>query len=220
LAVLVYARTLESGVTRNSRVIKPSIVKIVVVGGSASNVGKTTLAARLVRQFAVRTRTVALKVSVRETPCETRVLTLRPGEEAEHRRDTGRLLAAGAECVVWVTVNRAAVRSGLALGLSTVRRLRPATVVVESTSAGIELGRISDSWFVAGEGEWKPWADRHRRRADHVVRSAELFAVPSAPVELKEYSGRERPRVAAGPSGFVRSAGRLSPHFVVGKEAR
>lgn len=148
---------------------------IVVVGGSASNVGKTTLAARLVRQYAAGSPTVAVKVSVREKPCETRILTLWPGEEMEHRQDSGKLLDAGARCVVWVTVNRAAVRTGLARGLATARRLRPATVVVESTSAGIELRRISVSWFVAGEGEWKPWADRHRRRADHVVRSAEVF---------------------------------------------
>jgi molybdopterin-guanine dinucleotide biosynthesis protein len=155
-------------------------MNIVVVGGSASNVGKTTLAARLVRQHAVRAPTVAVKVSVREKPCETRVLTLRPGEEAEHRRDTGKLLDAGAQCVVWVTVNRANVRAGLALGLATARRIRPATVVVESTSAGIELRRISDSWFVAGDGEWKPWADRHRERADHVVRSEDVFEVAVA----------------------------------------
>jgi molybdopterin-guanine dinucleotide biosynthesis protein len=155
-------------------------MNIVVVGGSASNVGKTTLAARLVRQHAVRAPTVAVKVSVREKPCETRVLTLRPGEEAEHRRDTGKLLDAGAQCVVWVTVNRANVRAGLALGLATARRIRPATVVVESTSAGIELRRISDSWFVAGDGEWKPWANRHRERADHVVRSEDVFEVAVA----------------------------------------
>jgi molybdopterin-guanine dinucleotide biosynthesis protein len=150
-------------------------MEVVVVGGSASNVGKTTLAARLIRQHAARAPTVALKVSVRENPCETRVLTLRPGEEAEHRRDTGRLLGAGARCVVWVTVHRSAVRSGLALGMAAARRLRPSTVVVESTSAGIELRRIGDSWFVVGEGEWKPWAHRHRERADHVVRSEEVF---------------------------------------------
>jgi molybdopterin-guanine dinucleotide biosynthesis protein len=155
-------------------------MNIVVVGGSASNVGKTTLAARLVRQHAARAATVAVKVSVREKPCETRVLTLGPGEEAEHRRDTGKLLDAGAQCVVWVTVNRADVRTGLALGLATARRIRPATVVVESTSAGIELRRISDSWFVAGDGEWKPWADRHRERANHVVRSEDVFEVAVA----------------------------------------
>lgn len=155
-------------------------MEIVVVGGSASNVGKTTLAARLIRQHAADAPTIALKVSVREKPCETRVLTFRPGEGAEHRADTGRLLDAGARCVVWVTVHRAAVRSGLALGMAAARRLRPSTVVVESTSAGIELRRIGDSWFVAGEGEWKPWADRHRRRADHVLRSEEVFTTAAA----------------------------------------
>lgn len=155
-------------------------MKIVVVGGSASNVGKTTLAERLVGARSARGAVVAVKVSVRETPCETRVLTLRSGEEAEHRRDTGRLLAAGARCVVWVTVHRPSVRSGLARGLATARRMRPATVLIESTSAGIELRRIDDSWFVAGEGEWKPWAHLHRRRADHVLRSDDLFATAVA----------------------------------------
>jgi hypothetical protein len=150
-------------------------VKIVVVGGSASNVVKTTLAVQLIGPLAAAGRTVAVKVSVRERPCETRLLLLRRGDDAEHRRDTGRLLAAGAECVVWVTVHRAAVRSGLALGLAAARRLRPATIFIESTSAGIELRRISDSWFVAGKGEWKPWAELHRRRADHVLSSADVF---------------------------------------------
>lgn len=145
---------------------------IVVVGGSASNVGKTTLAVRLIRHHARRGRTVAVKVSVREGPCDTTVLTLRPSDDAEHRRDTGKLLAAGAECVVWVTVSRPVVRAGLARGLAAARRLAPATIVFESTSAGIELRRIDDSWFVAGEGAWKPWAERHRRRADHVVAGA------------------------------------------------
>jgi hypothetical protein len=74
-----------------------------------------------------------------------------------------------------MTVHRAEVRRGLALGLAAARAMRPATLVIESTSAGIQLRRIDDSWFVAGDGEWKPWADRHRERADHVVRSGELF---------------------------------------------
>jgi molybdopterin-guanine dinucleotide biosynthesis protein len=155
-------------------------MNIVVVGGSASNVGKTTLAARLVREHAAGTPTVAIKMSVREKPCETKVLTLRPGDDQEHRRDTARLLDAGAQCVVWVTVSRPAVRRGLALGLATARRLRPSTVVVESTSAGIELHTIDDSWFIAGDGEWKPWAHRHRLRADHVVRSDEVFDAAAA----------------------------------------
>ena len=151
-------------------------MKVVVVGGSASNVGKTTLAERLVAEHAARERTVAVKVSVRERACDARVLVLRPGDAADHRRDSQRLLDAGASHVVWVTVGRPAVRSGLAAGLAAGRALRPATLVVESTSAGIELRRIDDSWFVAGDGDWKPWADLHRRRADHVVRSGDVLA--------------------------------------------
>ncbi len=155
-------------------------MRIVVVGGSASNVGKTTLAAHLVRRHAAEAPTVAVKVSVREKPCETTVLVLHPGDEVEHRRDTGTLLAAGAQCVVWVTVQRPAVRAGLARGLAAARRLRPATIVMESTSAGIELRRIAASWFVAGVGEWKPWAELHRRRADYVVTSDDVLEAAAA----------------------------------------
>jgi hypothetical protein len=87
------------------------------------------------------------------------------------------LLEAGACCVVWVTVNRARVRNGLALGLAAARQRKPATIVFESTSAGIELRRIDDSWFVAGEGQSKPWARRHQLRADHVLSSRDVLKV-------------------------------------------
>jgi GTPase SAR1 family protein len=150
-------------------------MKVVVVGGSASNVGKTTLAARLIAEYAARGDTAAVKVTVHETPCATSVTVIETLDAAGRRHDTARLLAAGASRVVWVRVERADVRNGLALGLRAARLRRPATIVVESTSAGIELRRIHDSWFVAGEGEGKPWAERHRNRADHVVRSRDLI---------------------------------------------
>ena len=139
------------------------------MGGSASNVGKTTLAERLIRDSVRSGATVAVKVSVRESPCETTIAVLRPADDVGHRRDTQRLLHAGAACVIWVTVWRPNVRHGLAQGLSEARAQRPRTVVFESTSAGIELRRIHDSWFIAGAGPWKPWAERHRRRAHHVI---------------------------------------------------
>ena len=147
-------------------------MRVVVVGGSASNVGKTTLAAHVIRYEPARSRVVAMKVSVRERPCELRVLVLAPGAPAGHRGDTGRLLEAGATHVVWVTTARPQVRAGLAAGLRAVRALRPDVVVIESTSAGIELGGAIESWFVAGDGAWKPWAHRHCARANHVVTSA------------------------------------------------
>ncbi len=116
-----------------------------------------------------------MKVSVRERPCDLRVLVVTAGTSVEHRQDCERLLAAGAAHVVWVTVQRQSVRSGLAAGLRRVRALRPQVVVIESTSAGIELTRPDDSWFVAGAGEWKPWADRHRERATRVLTSDDVF---------------------------------------------
>jgi beta-phosphoglucomutase-like phosphatase (HAD superfamily) len=155
-------------------------VRIVVVGGSASNVGKTALAAYLLRGERAEAK-VALKVSVRERPCDLRVLVLTARSSAEHRRDCERLLAAGATHVVWVTVQRQDVRSGLASGLRRVRALRPEVVVVESTSAGIELARPNESWFVAGTGEWKPWAERHRVRAHRVLTTDEVYRLVGDP---------------------------------------
>jgi hypothetical protein len=149
-------------------------VRIVVVGGSASNVGKTALTAHLLRGEPARAK-VAMKVSVRERACDLRVLVLTAGMSAEHRQDCERLLAAGATHVVWVTVQRHDVRSGLAAGLRRARALRPEVVVIESTSAGIELRRPDDSWFVAGAGEWKAWAERHRVRAHRVLTTDEVL---------------------------------------------
>jgi hypothetical protein len=148
-------------------------VRIVVVGGSASNVGKTALAAHLLHNEPAAAK-VAMKVSVRERPCDLRVLVLDAGVSAEHRHDTDRLLDAGATHVVWVTVSRPSVRDGLAAGLRRVRAMRPEVVVIESTSAGIELKGATDSWFVAGDGPWKPWAERHRVRAHHVLTTADI----------------------------------------------
>src|ERR1700736_4729560 len=125
-----------------------------------------------------------MKVSVRERPCETRVLVLGPADAAEHRKDSSRLLEGGATHVVWVTVQRAHVRAGLAAGLRAVRALRPQAVVIESTSAGIELRGPAESWFIAGDGAWKPWAHRHRERANVVLTTAEVRRLVDVPALL------------------------------------
>ena len=127
-----------------------------------------------------------MKVSVREKPCDLRVLVLTADDAAEHRHDTDRLLAAGATHVVWVTVHRPNVRAGLAAGLRAVRALRPEVVVIESTSAGIEMRSALDSWFVAGEGAWKPWADRHRTRAHHVLTTPDVEHLTASTIANRE----------------------------------
>jgi hypothetical protein len=167
-------------------------VRIVVVGGSASNVGKTTLAVHLLRAEPAAAK-VALKVSVREKPCDLRVLVLTAGDAAEHRHDTDRLLAAGATHVVWVTVTRPSVRAGLAAGLRAVRALRPEVVVIESTSAGIEMRGAVDSWFVAGDGPWKPWAERHRVRAHHTLSTPDVERLTVTRIERAEKTLKSAP---------------------------
>ncbi len=160
-----------------SRISKTSAdVRVIVVGGSASKVGKTILACTLVRREPGRC--VAMKVSVTERDVPTRVSVERGAENGRHG-DTGRLLDAGASAVVWVTVSRRRVRDGLALGLVHARALRPQVLIVESTSAGIHLQRFESSWFVAGPGEWKPWAAEHRDRATRVVASTSLITAAS-----------------------------------------
>jgi hypothetical protein len=151
-------------------------VRIIVVGGSASRVGKTALACALVRRE--RQPCTAMKVSVTERDVATRVSIERAVANERHG-DTGRLLDAGASAVVWVTVSRRRVREGLAAGLLRARALRAQVVVIESTSAGIHLRRCESSWFVAGSGPWKPWAAEHRDRATHVVMSSALVAAAS-----------------------------------------
>jgi predicted amidohydrolase len=151
-------------------------VRIIIVGGSASRVGKTALACALVRRE--QRPCTAMKVSVTERDVVTRISVER-GAENERHGDTGRLLDAGANAVVWVTVSRRRVRDGLAAGLLRARALRPQVVVVESTSAGIHLRRFESSWFVAGSGPWKPWAGEHRDRATYVVTSSALISAAS-----------------------------------------
>jgi molybdopterin-guanine dinucleotide biosynthesis protein len=165
-------------------------VRIVVVGGSSSNVGKTTLAYRLLRTTPRGERWCALKVSVYEGDRPTTILVRQPGDGDPRHADSGRLLAAGACTVVWVTVWRSRVRSGLAAGLRAVRACAPDGVVIESTSAGIELRHIHESWFVAGRQPWKPWAVRHLRRADHVINSRRGPALHT--VHEQQTLGKER----------------------------
>jgi hypothetical protein len=163
-------------------------LRVIVVGGSSRNVGKTTLAAALIAGTS-GSRTAAMKVSVRESPCATAVRVMRDASAVDRHHDAETLLAAGAFVVIWVTVHRPSVRAGLAAGLRAARALRPATVVIESTSAGIELRRIDESFFVAGDDAWKPWAERHRARADSVVHSREVFKASSRQASPSTRSG-------------------------------
>jgi hypothetical protein len=150
-------------------------MRTVVVGGSASNVGKTTLACHLLAT-AAESRKVAIKVSVHEGSSPIRIALIRRDAMDSDRGDSRRLLEAGASAVVWVTTSRSLVRAALAQGLFAARRLRPELLVVESTAAGIHLRRSSESWFVLGNDPGKPWAVKHLQRATRVLLSSAVLS--------------------------------------------
>jgi hypothetical protein len=150
-------------------------MRTLVVGGSASSVGKTTLACHLLA-VAAESPKVALKLSVHDGSDSLRIILIRRDEIESDRGDSRRLLEAGASAVVLVTTSRTSVRAALAQGLSAARRLRPELLVVESTAAGIHLRRSTESWFVLGDAPGKPWASQHLRRATHVLRSSAVLS--------------------------------------------
>ena len=156
-------------------------MRVIVVGGSGSKVGKTTLACRLVLEY-TEAPTVAMKVTIHEGGEMPRITAVTQDDLATDRGDSRRLLAAGASAVVFVTTGRDVVRSAIAQGLRAARRMRPQLLVIESTAAGVHLNRASESWFVAGDEPWKPWAHlhlakaTHRRHARDVLRDATFTA--------------------------------------------
>jgi molybdenum cofactor guanylyltransferase len=101
---------------------------MLMIGSSGSNVGKTELACALLRRFGGTQRIVAAKVTAVEQRdgscprggsgcgvCSSLEAEYEITEETDHcsRKDTGRLLAAGADRVYWLRVLRAHLRQGL-----------------------------------------------------------------------------------------------------------
>ncbi len=148
-------------------------MNVIVIGGSGSKVGKTTLACHLIRRAALRGSVAGLKISTQahRHQCELSMYA-QPAGASNH--DTDRYLLAGADVALLLDAGVDNFRTHLAAGLRTARTLRPLTLIIESTSAGAELSLPHDSWFVAGTTPWKPAAGKHFERAAHIVEPHEL----------------------------------------------
>lgn len=156
-------------------------MKVVVIGGSSANVGKTTFGVQVARQASHSQRSAALIVDVQDRPVETNVRVV-TDIGVEQYGEADRYLTAGVAAVICVTVSWSHVRHGLAAGLWRARVTRPDVLIIDSTAAGIEMKSRIDSYFIAGTDEWTSWAYLHRNRADHVlspedVRRARLIAL-------------------------------------------
>lgn len=158
---------------------------MLMVGASASNVGKTELACTLLRRFSKGHRVVGVKVTTiasKDRPCPRGgqgcgVCSSLDGPyritqetACDSGKDTGKLLAAGAEAVYWLCVLRAHLQEGLDALLETVDR--DAAVICESNS----LRQIVEPglFLIVENGNRTPWKDSARQvrhYADGIVHS-------------------------------------------------
>jgi molybdenum cofactor guanylyltransferase len=158
---------------------------MLMIGSSGSNVGKTELACALLRRFGGSHRIVAVKVTAtasREQSCprggqgcgvcSSMDAEYKITEETDRhsRKDTARLLAAGAGRVYWLRVMRPHLREGLTALLETVGR--DVVLICESNSLRqvVEPGLFL---IVARRGHesWKHSAQQVRQDADRIVLS-------------------------------------------------
>ena len=87
-------------------------VKVVVIGGSSANVGKTTFGVQVARQARQSQRIGALTVDVQDGHVATEVRLDVSDGGAKPLSEAARYLTAGVAFVVTVTVSRACVREG------------------------------------------------------------------------------------------------------------
>ncbi|OHB67702.1 MAG: hypothetical protein A2Y76_02185 [Planctomycetes bacterium RBG_13_60_9] len=158
---------------------------MLMIGSSGSNVGKTELACALLRRFGGKQRVVAVKVTAIEAKdgscprggqgcgvCSSMDAEYRITEETDRhsRKDTGRLLAAGAGKVYWLRVVRTHLCQGLTALLETVGR--DTVLICESNSL---RQVVEPGLFLIVERTdrkaWKPSAQQVRQHADRIVLS-------------------------------------------------
>lgn len=158
---------------------------MLMIGSSGSNVGKTELACALLRRFGGTHRIVGVKVTAAASKeqscprggqgcgvCSSMDAEYRITEETDRcsRKDTGRLLTAGADKVYWLRVLRTHLQQGLSVLLEVVGR--GSIVICESNSLRqvVEPGLfiIVDR---ADRPAWKHSAQQVRQHADRIVLS-------------------------------------------------
>jgi len=147
---------------------------LIGIGASHSGAGKTTLASIILRHFAHLPSPVIARRPLRwgaikytRTGSYPEIITDRTILR-EEGKDTCRLLAAGAEDVVWVRSGAAGLAEALAAGVTGLSHVD--LVLVEGNSA-IEFLNPDIVIFIFGKerAHWKPHIDRLAARADIII---------------------------------------------------
>ena len=161
------------------------LANMLMIGSSGSNVGKTELTCALLRRLGGDHRIIGVKATAifakdGSCPrggqgcgvCSSMDAEWRITEETNRHseKDTGRLLAAGADRVYWLRVMRTHLDQGLTALLETVGR--DTALICESNSL---RQVVEPGLFLMVDGSnhrsWKPSAQRVRQHADRIVLS-------------------------------------------------
>ncbi|MBN1115910.1 MAG: hypothetical protein JXA77_01805 [Bacteroidales bacterium] len=125
--------------SKNEELVKMS--KMLMIAGQQQNVGKTTLACRIISHFSRENKIIALKVSPHFHADTGSSLVIEEGENwqileeksMETKKDTSRMLAAGAEQAFLIQ----AEMDSLLVGFNKFLSLVPANSLIVCESAGL-----------------------------------------------------------------------------------
>ena len=163
------------------------LANMLMIGSSGSDVGKTELACALLRRLGGDHRIIGVKVTAigaKDGSCPRgghgcgvcssmdAGCTITEETNRHSKKDTGRLLAAGADRVYWLRVMRTHLGPGLTVLLETVGR--DTILICESNS----LRQVAEPGLFLMvdrmEGtSWKPSAQQVRQHADKIVLSGD-----------------------------------------------
>lgn len=170
---------------------------LLVVGGHASGVGKTAVAAGLIRALPGYNWT-ALKISHHAAPPAPWLLE---EERQPGPRDTGRYLAAGARRAFWLRVQPGCLQQAL----PAIGEIRAHHTLIESNAIVEYL--VPDLYLVVLDfacRELKRSARRHLHRADAFVVIDRGLDAP--PWEIPREIWEARPRFYASPPDYAPAA--------------
>jgi hypothetical protein len=172
---------------------RQSFPNFIIISGSGRNVGKTWLAAALIRQFSVEFPVVALKISphVHDSSGSAELIADTGGsrifrEILPNLKNSGRFLEAGAAESYFMETDDAHLPEAFQIFLNKCNRLKY-PVICES-GALTRLVKPGISFFILRESENLPAHKAEIMRLADVVLPAQIF-FPPAIIDMVNFTG-------------------------------
>lgn len=109
------------------------VPNVLLIGAEEKDAGKTTLSSRIVQKFSQAGTVYAVKITVLRGYDGAKGFSVWEENDPHRKKDTGRLLAAGAEKVIWLKTDEEHVSEGVESILKQLPREAP--IVCESNAA-------------------------------------------------------------------------------------